>query len=135
MRESTTTKTESGARAAGVPGAKDAITAEVTAWEGVHAETGRRGEWSLRVGRRELGHLHGDRVAHFGLAKEVWHELHDAGRITDHPVFPGRVGPAARAIRTEADRHDVVAIMRLNYDRLVAAGRVPAGERVDLPVT
>ena len=51
---------------------------------------GRRGELSFRVGRREIGHLHGDRSAHFGFLVDVWQELHDAGRITHHPLFPGR---------------------------------------------
>ena len=38
------------------------ITAAVTAWPGVEAGTGRRGEYGFRVGRKELGHLHGDRA-------------------------------------------------------------------------
>jgi hypothetical protein len=42
-------------------------------------------------------------------------------------VFPGRVGPAARRIEDDADVRDVIALMRLNYDRLVA--RTPVAER------
>lgn len=48
--------------------ASERITEEVTSWPGVEAEFGARGEFGFRVGRREIGHLHGDRVAHFGLA-------------------------------------------------------------------
>lgn len=99
-------------------GASETITNEVTSWPGVHAETGSRGEWSFRIGRRELGHLHGDRVAHFMLPKDLWRELFAAGRIQHHPVFPGREGPGARAIRTDDDLADVIALLRLNYDRL-----------------
>jgi hypothetical protein len=33
-------------------------------------------------------------------------------------VFPGRVGPAARRIETDADVMDVIALMRLNYERV-----------------
>jgi hypothetical protein len=39
-------------------------------------------------------------------------------------VFPDRVGPAARRIATDADEHDVVALFRLNYERLT--GRASA---------
>jgi hypothetical protein len=39
-----------------------------------------------------------------------------AGRITYHPVFPGREGPAARRIASDTDVHDVIAMMRINYD-------------------
>ena len=52
-----------------VTSASDRITAEVTAWPGVRAQTGRRGEWSFRLDRRELAHLHGDHAAHFYVAE------------------------------------------------------------------
>jgi hypothetical protein len=96
------------------------IADEVLSWPGVTAGPGSRGEFSFKVGRREIGHLHGERVAHFGFPRHVWQELFDAGRIDYHPVFPGRPGFGARAIASEADRDDVIALMRLNYDRFVA---------------
>jgi hypothetical protein len=91
----------------------------------VTAGTGSRGEFGFTVGRREIGHLHGDRVLHIGFPKAVWHELHDQGRIDYHPVFPGRPGYASRAIRGEEDVRDVIALLRLNYDRAVANHGVP----------
>lgn len=100
--------------------ASERITAETCSWPGVGAAWGSRGEWSIRLGRSELGHLHGDRAAHFAFPKAVWDELHDAGRITEHPVFPGKRGPAARRIESDADVEDVIALMRLNYDRIAA---------------
>jgi hypothetical protein len=51
-------------------------------------------------------------------------ELHEQGRITDHPVFPGKQGPAARRIETDADVQDVIALMRINYDRMAEAAPV-----------
>jgi hypothetical protein len=96
------------------------ITSEVTSWPGVEAGPGRRGEFAFRVGRREIGHLHGDHAAHFSFPKDVWAELFAQGRVVHHPVFPGREGPAARRIEDEADVRDVIALMRLNYDRVVA---------------
>jgi Luciferase len=99
------------------PTASERITAEVTSWPGVAAAPGRRGEFTFTVGRRALGHLHGDRAAHFSFPKPLWAQLRAEGRITDHPVFPGKQGPAARRIETEADVEDVIALLRLNYDR------------------
>jgi hypothetical protein len=96
------------------------ITDEVTTWPGVEAGYGRRGEFAFKVGRREIGHLHGDHAAHFFFPADVWNDLHDAGRIVEHPVFPGRVGPAARRISDDDDVRDVIALMRLNYDRLAS---------------
>ena len=99
------------------PSPKQQITDEVTSWPGVVAGPGRRGEFAFKLGAREIGHLHGDHSAHFSFPKQVWAELHDQGRITEHPVFPGRVGPAARRIENEGDVRDVITLMRLNYDR------------------
>jgi hypothetical protein len=101
------------------------IIEEATSWPGVGTVKGDRGELSLRLGRREIGHLHGDRVAHFGFPKAVWHELHDEGRIDYHPVFPGRPGFGARLIETDEDERDVIAILRLNYDRAVERHGMP----------
>ena len=101
-----------------IPTASRRITDEVTSWPGVEAGPGRRGEFAFTVGRRALGHLHGGRAAHFSFPKAVWTDLRAAGRITEHPVFPGRQGPAARRIESDLDVQDVIALLRLNYDRL-----------------
>jgi hypothetical protein len=105
--------------------ASEQITEEVTSWPGVEAGPGRRGEFAFKLGKREIGHLHGDHAAHFSFPKDVWAELREEGRIVDHPVFPGRVGPAARRIDGEDDVRDVIAMMRLNYDRAVARHGLP----------
>ena len=99
--------------------ASERITEEVTSWPGVTAGPGRRGEFAFKVGGREIGHLHGDRSAHFGFPKQVWRKLREQGRIEPHPVFPDKEGPAARQIVDDADVRDVIALMRLNYDRAV----------------
>jgi hypothetical protein len=99
--------------------ASQQITEAVTSWPGVEAGPGRRGEFAFKLGRREIGHLHGDRSAHFSFPKSVWAELSEQGRIVPHPVFPDAQGPAARRIETQADVGDVIALMRLNYDRAV----------------
>lgn len=105
--------------------ASERITAEVTVWPGVEAGPGDRGEFAFKIGRRELGHLHGDQVAHFGFPKQVWVDLYDQGRIDYHPIFPGRPGYGARRIETDEDVRDVIALLRLNYDRIVASHGVP----------
>ena len=97
------------------------ITEEVTSWPGVEAGPGRRGEYAFKVGPREIGHIHGDRSAHFFFPREVWLELHEQGRIVEHPVFPGKQGPAARLIQSAGDVLDVIALMRLNHDRATRA--------------
>src|SRR5438477_10872157 len=100
--------------------ASQQIVDEVISWPGVVVEAEDRGELAFKFGRREIGHLHGDHAAHFSFPKDVWADLMDQRRIVHHPVFPGREGPAARRIETEADVRDVIELMRLNYERFTA---------------
>jgi hypothetical protein len=100
--------------------ASETITDEVTSWPGVEAGYGKRGEWGFRVNGHEIGHLHGDRAAHFSFGKEVGASLREQGRVADHPVFPGKDAMAARRIDVDEDVRDVIELMRLNYDRIVA---------------
>jgi hypothetical protein len=105
--------------------ASEQITEEVTSWPGVEAGPGDFGSFGFRLGRREIGHLHGDRVLHIGFPQAVWHRLFEAGRIEHHPIFPGRPGYASRRIETDEDVRDVIELLRLNYDRAVARHGVP----------
>jgi hypothetical protein len=96
------------------------IIDEVTSWPEAEAVPGDRGSSiAFKVARREIGHLHGDRAAHFGFPKKVWFELKEQGRIDYHPVFPGKPGFGARLIESESDVRDVIELLRLNYNRAV----------------
>jgi hypothetical protein len=106
--------------------ASQLITDEVTSWPGVDAGPGRRGEFSFAVGGREIGHLHGDRAAHFGFPKSVGARLRQQGRIGAHPVMPDNPGWGARRIDGAADVREVIELLRLNYERVVARHGLPA---------
>ena len=96
------------------------ITAEVTSWPGVESGPGERGEFGFSVAGRPIGHLHGDSVAHFGFPRDVGAQLREAGRVGPHPVNPYSTKMAARPIEGDEDVAEVIALMRLNYDRVVA---------------
>ena len=40
-------------------------------------------------------------------------------------MFPGKPGFGARAIRSEEDRRDAIALLRLNYDRVLERHGLP----------
>jgi hypothetical protein len=102
------------------------ITEEVSSWPGVSAGHGRRGEFAFKVGPREIGHLHGDHAAHLAFPKDVWQRLYDEGRVDYHPVFPGKPGHASRRIESDDDVRDVIAMIRMNYERVVERFGLPA---------
>ena len=98
--------------------ASERIIEVVASWPGVSVGPGDRGaSIAFRVGRREIGHLHGNHAAHFSFHKDTWDQLRRQGRIVPHPVFPDARGPAARRIESDADVDDVIELLRLNYER------------------
>jgi Family of unknown function (DUF5519) len=102
------------------------ITEEVASWPGVVVGPGERGaSVAFRIGRREIGHLHGDRALHIGFPKDVWAVLKREGRIDYHPVFPGKPGFGSRLIESEDDVNDSIELLRLNYDRVIARHGLP----------
>lgn len=105
---------------AGTRTASQWITEEVTSWPGVTAAHGTRGEFAFRIGRHEIGHLHGDRAAHFSFPRRIGAELREQGRVGPHPIAPQSVAWAARKIENDTDVQDVIALLHINYDRVVA---------------
>ena len=100
--------------------ASERITTEVTSWDGVESGYGKRGEFGFTVNGHEVGHLHGDHAAHFAFGSRLGAQLRDERRVVDHPVFPGKNAIAARRIESDEDVADVIELMRLNYERIVA---------------
>src|ERR1700755_105609 len=92
------------------------ITKEVAGWEGVSVEPHRFGGTEFRVGRRELGHLHGSRLADLPFPLLVRNELVDAGRAEPHHIYP-ESGWVSYFTQNETDIARVVALFRLNYER------------------
>lgn len=99
----------------------DRIQQEVTAWPGVTAHPHRFGGVELRLAHREIGHLHGDRLADLPFPRRIRDELIAAGRAKLHHVLPDS-GWVSRVIRGPDDVDDVVALFRMNYERLAGIG-------------
>ena len=94
----------------------DRITREVMSWSGVTAAPHRFGGVEFRVGRREIGHLHGDRLADLPFPVSVRRMLVAEGRADVHHVMPGS-GWVSFRIRGESDVSAAVELFRMNYDR------------------
>jgi hypothetical protein len=92
------------------------IAKEVGSWEGVTVSPHRYGGIEFRVGRRELGHLHGDRLADLPFPISVRVRLVQEGKADVHHILPTS-GWVSRRIRSSADVMDVIELFRLNYER------------------
>jgi len=92
------------------------IEREVKNWEGVVAEPHRFGGVEFKVGRREIGHLHGSRLADIPFPVFVKEQLVAAGKAEPHHVLP-KSGWISYHIRSEDDVRTVIELFRLSYER------------------
>src|SRR5437667_3399823 len=88
----------------------------VAGWEGVSVERHRFGGIEFRVGRRELGHLHGNRLADLPFPVRVREELVRAGKARPHHIHP-ESGWVSYDIRDATDIPAVIELFRVNYER------------------
>src|SRR5262245_25803702 len=88
----------------------------VAGWPGVTVGPHRFGGVEFRVGRRELGHLHGDRLADLPFPVKVRDELIAAGKADRHQVLP-ETGWVSRRIHGVRDVPDIIELFRLSYER------------------
>ncbi|MCU0646805.1 MAG: DUF5519 family protein [Gemmatimonadaceae bacterium] len=96
------------------------IEAAVLAWPGVSVGPHRFGGREFRVRHHEIGHLHSSHLADLPFPRRMREELVAAGRAERHHVLP-ETGWVSKYIRSADDVPDVIALFRLNYDRLMAA--------------
>jgi hypothetical protein len=94
----------------------EAIVREISTWPGVTTGRHRFGGTEFRYGRRELGHVHGSRLADLPFPLLVRNDLVAAGRAEPHHIDPDS-GWVSYFIRDESDIEKVVALFRLNYER------------------
>src|SRR5688572_6961098 len=73
----------------------------------------RFGGIEFRLGRRELGHLHGDRIADLPFARHVRDELVAAGRAEPHHLLPDS-GWVTRRVRGPEDVEAIVGLFAIS---------------------
>ena len=99
--------------------ASQAIIKEVSSWEGVEMGPGRFGAVQFRLGKRELGHLHGDHLADIPFPRAQRDRLVAEGTVVPHRPLPDS-GWASRHIHSEEDVQAVIDLLRLQYDRVIS---------------
>jgi Family of unknown function (DUF5519) len=107
------------------------ITAEVSSWPGVHVAGHRFGGAQFRLGRRELGHLHGDRIADLPFPRRVRDELIATGRARAHHVLPDS-GWVTTSIGGPGGAERAIELFRHSYDRARSARRARSATGNDL---
>jgi hypothetical protein len=82
----------------------------------------RFGGVEFRLGRRELGHLHGDRIADLPFPRRVRDQLIAEGRARAHHVLPDS-GWITVSIGSRQEAERAVELFRMAYERARGARR------------
>ena len=101
-------------------GVAERISDEVGGLDGVTSRPHRFGGVAFMFGKRELGHIHGDRLADLPFPKRIAEELIAEGKALPHQVVRDS-GWVSKPIRGEEDAEAVLELFRLSYDRALAA--------------
>ena len=107
-------------------GINESIERELLSWPDVTVGEHRFGGREFRVGKREIGHLHGSAVADLPFPRAVRDELVARGEVAPHHHLPDS-GWVSFYFLSEADIPAAIALFRRNYERIRAI--VPRPER------
>src|SRR5215469_4504915 len=103
-----------------VPGAGKKIYQAVTAWEEVAHAPHHFGGTEFRVGRREIGHVHGDRLVDIPFPLNVRNELVESGVAQPHHMLP-KSGWVSLFLRHPGDVDRAIQLLRRSYEIALAS--------------
>ena len=98
-----------------VSGAKKRISDAVHGWQDVASSPHRLGGTEYRLGRREIGHIHGDSLVDIPFPKNVRNELIAAGRAEPHHILP-QSGWVSIYLREASDVDRAIELLRVSYE-------------------
>jgi len=97
-----------------IKGAQERITKTVTSWEGVTAKPHRFGGMEYAIGKREIGHIHGDHLVDIPFPKKAHDEIVAAGRAEPHHILPD-TGWISFYLREEGDVEKAIQLLHESF--------------------
>jgi hypothetical protein len=94
------------------------IKKEILSWPYVTAGPHQFGGIEFRLNKREMGHIHGDRLADLPFPMNIRNELVNSGRASPHHVLSQSGWVSYWIERGEEDIPAVIELFRMRYDQL-----------------
>jgi hypothetical protein len=98
-----------------ITGAREKIHAALQDWPRITSQRHRFGGTEYCLGRREIGHVHGDSLVDILFPKKVRNELVTAGRAERHHILP-ESGWVSIYLRQAADVDRAIELLRLSFE-------------------
>jgi hypothetical protein len=94
------------------------IKKEILSWPSVTTEPHRFGGIEFRLNKREMGHIHGERLADLPFPMKIRNELVNSGRVSPHHVLPQSGWVSYWINKGEDDVPSVVKLFKMRYEQL-----------------
>jgi hypothetical protein len=95
------------------------IEREARSWPGVTLSLHALGGTQFDLGRREIGHVHGNGLVDMLFTKAIRDEVIAAGLAEQHHVYD-KSNWISLFMQSEEDARTAIALLRRNYERLLA---------------
>ena len=96
----------------------ESIQKEILSWSFVTAEVHEFGGIEFRLNKREMGHIHGERLVDLPFPMKIRNELVSSGRVSPHHVFPQSGWVSYWINNGEKDVPVVLELFRMRYEQL-----------------
>ena len=93
------------------------IKNEILSWPGVTTNPYQFGGIEFRVNKRDMGHIHGEKLADLPFPIEIRKEIIDSGKALPHIIYPESMW-VSYIIQSEDDTPKIIDLFRLQYERL-----------------
>jgi len=97
-----------------VHGASKQIVDTLLTWEGMDAHPHRFGGTEFRIGKREIGHIHGDSLVDIPFPKKIRDEIVAAGEASPHHILP-ETGWVSFYLKETGDVQKAIDLLKRSY--------------------
>jgi len=98
-----------------VHGASKQIVETLLTWEGMEAHPHCFGGTEFRIGKREIGHIHGDSLVDIPFPKKVRDEIVAAGEAQPHHILP-ETGWVSFYLKEDGDVEKAIILLNRSYE-------------------
>jgi hypothetical protein len=98
-----------------VNSAKEKIKNSVMKWDGVVSGPHRFGGIEFKLGKREIGHVHGNYLVDIPFTRKIKNEILSAGLVNEHHILP-RSGWISKYLETPGDVDTAIGLLRRSFE-------------------
>jgi hypothetical protein len=101
-----------------IRGASKQIIDTLLKWDGIEAHPHRFGGTEFRIGKREIGHIHGDSLVDIPFPMKIRNEIVAAGEASPHHILP-ETGWVSFYLKEDGDVQRAIDLLKRSYELAV----------------